>query len=495
MAGRADPRGLKAAWCLALAWAVLPALGPLWRGELIGHPYTDLYPAVWGLDWFVGQQPGLPSWCHALAAPEGMAFAYSSPLHGWVAWPLRAVLDLTATWNLTILLARGATVLAAWWAGRAWGLGRTGALVAAAVYGASPYFHGFAVEGIVEGTDGWALPLYLGAVALRRPVLAVVGFAAAVASSWYTAAVACVLALFLGPWAWAAAGLGLVLASPLLAVFLGAFSGGAGVTAEVRSAMGASLSLARPGSLPGLSPFAMTTWLGLLAPVLALWGLRGHARALRIAGVGVVCAGVSLGVGPLFELPGWSSLRFPYRFHAGTLACVALLAGCGAERLRWGVWLAPLVVLEGLLLSPVEPLLPGAPAQVPALYQGLDGQVLLDIPGPVALPPGQLNPSRPRARWFLYAQTAHGLATPWAPDFNSVGATGREVGLEPVRALDPLSRRPLPSALALPETIDHVVVHRSELRGRADDVDRLLRHDGWQLVAEDDARWRYGRAE
>ncbi len=493
MAEQSSRAGVAAAWLLALAWGVLPALGPLVRGELIGQPFTDLYPAVWGLDWFVSQQPGLPSWCDRLAAPAGMPFAYSSPLHGWAAWPLHALFGLTVAWNGTVLAARVATVLVAWWAGRCWGLSERGALVAAAVFGAAPFFQGYAVEGIVEGTDGWTLALFLGAVAARKPTLAVAGFALSVASSWYVAAVACVLALCLGPWAWAAAAGGLVLAAPLLWTFLGAFPGGAPLDPAVRAAMGASVGLSPPGLREGLNPFAMTTWTGLVAPVLGLVALWHRVRARRVAGALALCALLSFGVGPVYELPLFSSIRFPYRFHAGTLAALALLAGWGAERWRWGAWLAPLIVLEGLLLGPIEPLLPGAPAEVPALYEGLDGEVLLDLPGPVALPPGERNPSRPRARWFLYAQAAHGLASPWAPDFNSVGAVGREQGLEAARALDPLLRQPVPERLDLPPWIDHVVVHHRELRTRSDDAHRLLLAEGWLPVAEDADRRRYAR--
>jgi hypothetical protein len=480
---------------LALVWALAPAIPALLRGELLGHGFTDLYPSVWGLHWFVNQQPGLPTWCHQLAAPNGMAFAYSSPLHGWAAWPFLQVLGLTMTWNLTVIAARVATVLVAWWAARAWGLAGTGALVAAAVYGASPFFQGYSVEGIVEGTDGWALALWLGAVANRRPLLCIVGFALTVASSWYMAALACVLAVCLGPWAWATAAAGLALASPLVWGFLGAFPQGEALDPAVRAAMGAGLSLTRPGSLPGLSPFAMTTWIGLLAPGLAMWGLRRSPRGPKVLAVLVLCATLSLGVGPIYDLPLFSSLRFPYRFHAGTLACLAFLAGWGAQQIRWGGWMAPLVVLEGMLLGPIEPILPGAEATVPEIYADLSGRVLLDLPGPTAFAPGQVNASRPYAQWFLFAQTRHGLATPWAPDFNSVGATGQEMGLESARALDPLSRRPVPRELGIPAWIDHVVVHPRALRGRADDADRLLIAEGWIRVAEDGDRWRYSRPD
>lgn len=479
---------------LAVAWAVGPALPVLLRGELIGHPFTDLYPSVWGLWWFAGQQPGLPSFATHLAAPEGMPFYYSSPLHGWAVWPLLGVVSLPAAWNLTVLAARLATVLVAYGAGRAWGLREPGALVAAAIYGASPFFQGYAVEGIVEGLDGWTLALWLLALGRRRWGLGAVAFALTVISSWYLGAVACVLAALLGRRAWVTAALGLVLSAPLLALFFGAFPEGQPLDPAVRAAMGAQLAVGRPGILPGLQPFAMTTWVGGIAPLLALWGLRDSDLARRAAIVLGTCALLSLGLGPIYDLAPFSSLRFPYRFHAGTLAALALLAGLGADRLRVGAWLAPVLVLEGLLLSPIEPVLPGAPGEVPALYDDLQGEVLLDVPGPVAMPPGEINRSRARARSFLYAQTAHGMGTPWAPDFNSVGAVGEELGLAGVRALDPLVGADPPLALDLPQSIDHVVVHVRELRGAADTAHRLLLAEGWVRTGDDGERWRYARS-
>lgn len=484
-------RGWALAAALALLWGVGCAWVPLREGGLIGQPYTDLYPAVWGLWWFMGEQPGLPLFSERLAAPGGMPFYYSSPLHGWFGWPLEAVSGLTAAWNGGVLAARVATVLCAYGAGRAWGLKPAGALVAAAVYGASPFFQGFAVEGIVEGTDGWALAAWLWAAGRRRYVLAAPLFALAVLSSWYYAACACLLAVPMGPRVWAGAAGGLAMAAPALWAFLGAFPAREALDPAVRAAMGTSLIPQEPGIKSGLNPFAKTSWIGLIAPALALWTARSRPRvAAVIAGMWLL----SLGRGPVFELPPFSSLRFPYRLHAGTLAGLALLAGLGADRLRFGAWLAPAVLLEGLLLSPIEPLLPASPAAAPAIYDAApDGAVLLDLPGPVATPPGAINRSRPRARWFLHAQTAYDGATPWRPDFNSVGVSAGDDGLDGARALDPLERRPSPDVLALPPAIDAVMVHRRELKSRALDAARLLEAEGWVRAAADEERWLYLR--
>ncbi len=467
--------GFRRAWpilLLALAWGLLPALPALLTGELIGSPWTDLYPSVWGMWWFASQQPGLPEHCQQLAAPEGMPFYYSSPLHGWFATPLIPLLGVPATWNLGVLTARIATVLCAFGAARAWGLERSGALVAAAIYGCAPFFHGYAVEGIVEGLDGWSLALFLWAHARRRTGWAMLAFGVTVISSWYLGAVACLIAVFLGRRGWLAMLGGLCLASPFMASFLGSFSEREALDPAVRRAMGTDIFPSIPGLLSD-NPFAKTSWLGLLAPALAIWGRRWRLGLLL-----VLFWVLSLGLLP-------SPLRFAYRLHAGALVVLALMAGQVAQRWRHGGWLALAVVAEGLLLSPVEPLLPSAPSRAEAVYASLPEGPVLDIPGPLAMPPGVLNPSRPRARWFLYQQVFHGQASAWAPDFNAVGVSSED-GLDSVRALDPALDGPLPSSLDLPDV--SVVLHERELRGNLEPARGLLSAEGFSPVLSADGR-------
>jgi len=404
-------------WLLAVLWGVGPAIPALARGDLLGQPYTDLYPSVWGM-WLAAENwPGVVTHTTQLAFPEGMGFYYSSPVKGWLAGLLLPLLGLPATWNLLTVAARVATVGLSAHAARAWGLSSRGALAVAGAFGCSSVFQGYAVEGITEGVDGWPLALWAWAVARERPIFAAVGLGLCVVSSWYLGAVACLLALLatLRHRSALFSLAGLVMAAPALAGFLGAFSGGAPLAPSTRAAMGAPLRIPQPGLLPGLNPFAITTYTGA---VLTLAATASKRRWLLLAVIPFV---LSLGVGPWYELPILSALRFPYRWHLATLAILGLGAGQFADRHRWGWVIGPLIVLEGLLFAAVEPVLPGAPADVPALYRSVDGPVV-DVPGPVALPPGEVNLSRPRARWFLYGQTLHGQATPWVPDFNAVGA-------------------------------------------------------------------------
>ena len=66
-------------------------------------------------------------------------------------------------------------------------------LVVAAAVGCSAVFQGYAVEGIVEGTDGWPLALWAWAVGRERWGWSAVSVALCIVCSWYLGAVACLL--------------------------------------------------------------------------------------------------------------------------------------------------------------------------------------------------------------------------------------------------------------------------------------------------------------
>ncbi len=479
---------------LALAWGLGLCAPALLRGELLGQPWTDLYPSVWSLWW--GATEGLALHTRHLAWPDGMGFYASSPIKSLIARPLIPLLGVPATFNLLVVAARIGTVLAAGAAARAWGLRGAGALAAAAAFGASPTLHGYAVEGILEGTDGWPLALWAWAEGRGRRGLAAVALFGCFAASWYLGAVALLLLALRAARrpAAAVALLGLCGALPLLVGFISAFPGGAPLDPAVRAAMGAALELPRPGVLPGLHPFAKTAYLGF---VLGASALAGRHPAVVLA---LIPAVLSLGVGPWYELPGMEMIRFPYRWHLGTLALLGLAAGAFADRVGRAGWLVgPLICAEGLLLSPVEPVVPGAPADVPALYAQVDGPVV-EVPGPVALPPGQINPSRPRARWVLYPMTRTGQPTPWRPDFNAVGVDPAPRPLDPaldaLRAFDAVAGGD--GAAPPPELLRQLTaagVRWAVLHPKAEGavhLDRLrdaLLAQGARLAADDGERW------
>jgi hypothetical protein len=319
-----------------------------------------------------------------------------------------------------------------------------------------------------------------------------VAAALAVASSWYVAWSGALLAVALLPFkprATLSFTLGLVVASPLLLLFLGAFPAREPLAPDVRAAMGASFAiLAEPGLLPGLHPFAKTSWVGLIAPLLAAVSARRHPWIA--AGV-LVAALIASGVGPLWQLPLWSAVRFPYRLHAVVLLGLGALAARTMERLPpAAAWLAVAVVVEGLALSPVEPIVPSARADVPAAYRSLAGQVVLSIPGPISRPPGEINPSRQRARYLLYWPAVAGTRVPWIPDFNGVGVAASEAAtLADVRTWDRLSDEP-PRPLSLGRLaaagIAAIVLHRDELgASRTASLRDTFVHQGATLADDD----------
>lgn len=486
MNGQPNSRaGLLLVMAVALAWGVGPLLPALLRGEIPGSAFTDLYPSVWGLGWFIQHQPGLPTWCEQLAAPTGMAFYYSSPIHGWVGWPVYALATAlggngaVVAYVVTLVLARAAGVAVAWAALRALGGAPLPAMGGALLYGASPFFHGYAVEGIVEGTDAWALPLWAWCVATDRRMASAVALFVCVLSSWYLGMVACAGALAWGPWrrtAWVSLA-GLVGVVPLLGAFGSMAAGARPLPDAVRIAMGLQPWLQAPGWKQA-NPFAITTWIGVTAPLLALPAAR--RRPWLVAAL-AACVLLSSGWGPWYSLPVLRSVRFPYRWHAGTLFLLAvLLTRTLSDRPRLA-WLALVPWLEGYLLSPVEPLLPGAPAKVSPIYAEVRGPVLLDLPGPIAMPPGVMNPSRPRARYLLYARLLGGAQSPWTPDFNGVASAARPAWLDGFAAWEPVldnEGAPMDVPGAAAAGVTQVLVHEKELRGEAPRLVEALLAEG-----------------
>ena len=477
----------------AVCWGVVPALPAISTGQLLGHPWTDLYPSVWGMWWFASEQAYviptvLPMFAEGLGAPDGIPFFYSSPLHGALATPLLSSFSLITTWNILTIAARIGTVLAGYIAAKAWGLSSRGSLVAAVLFGCSPFFHGYAVEGIVEGVDGWPLALWLWAVATKRKLLSALFFGLTIISSFYMAATAMVLALFIGPRCWVGVAGGLLLSTPFLYGFSSSFMGDSSVAPEVRRSMGSSIGLWEPALFTeGIQPFAKSSWIGFTAGFLCLVSGIKHRR---VAVVGIIFWLLSLGVGPVYSLPLFSEIRFPYRFHAGTLVVMAYLVGRWIDDLApssrlYGkhTFIAGLLILEGMVLGPVETIIPSASGDIDEVHNMTSGAIVLDIPGPVAMPPNVRNPSRVRARDFLFGQTLNGTRSPWIPDFNSIGIVSTEhPDLEIVRQLDPLVSGETPTSLPTLSWVDGIIIHPSQLGDRTETIEALLNASGWRHI-------------
>ena len=126
---------------------------------------------------------------------------------------------------------------------------------------------------------------------------------------------------------------------------------------------------------------------------------------------------------------------------------------------------------------------------VPEVYTAAGVGAVLDIPGPVALPAGQENPSRERARHFLFAQTLHTHPTAWRPDFNGVGTEQVEGSwLEEISKLDPLVSDSPPEVVFIPDFVETVVVHKRGLGSRFRQTLSLVEAQEFRATAQDEER-------
>ena len=172
---------------------------------------------------------------------------------------------------------------------------------------------------------------------------------------------------------------------------------------------------------------------------------------------------LSFGIGA--DLPILSFVRFPYRWHLATMVLIGFAIAQVLERKNWW-WFPFLVLLDFLLLSPIDLLIPTAPANIPTIYQHLDRPVL-DIPGPLALPAGTANPSRERASYLLYAQLFHKQPSLWSQDFNTLHTPNPS--FESWQSWDPILKKDHASLSRSDRTIiekmhGSIVIHHKRLR-------------------------------
>ena len=484
-------------WALGLALGAL-AVGPaLLAGEAPGHGLTDLWPAIWAFDEAARAFPGVPTHTLRLAAPDGMAVWLAAPVKAWVFAPITAALGAVASFTLALGAARAATVGLAAWAARGAGCGPAGQWAFAIAAGAAPFWWGAAWEGIVEGVDGWALWLYLGAEARQRRGWAALALGLCVLCSWYLGAIAVFWLAVLAvrrPRALGAAP-GLLLGLPALAAFLAAFAGVGPAAPGLHAAMGSLHAPPLPFWLQDAAPvFGRSPWPGLLVLLTGVFGAL-HARPAALALAAAAAAAVlSTGLGPWWSLPVLDWMRFPDRLLGAALVGVAAAAASGldalaARRPRAAALALALLLAEALLLAPQPPVLPRGGAPDRTLTDALPaGTVLLDLPGPLVFPPGEPNGSRARARAVLGAQLGQDLRSPFAFDFNSLAAAdgwpGAPFGADPLRSSGGPSISPDLIKDGQNRGISAVRVRGAELgRRRASALEDALRESGFREIA------------
>ena len=416
-------------WLLILAWVFIPAIPTIVEGNLLGSPYTDLYASVWSLHIPYLDPSSIfhTSWINY---PQGQQIYSSALLKAPFAWLLSPFLSPSASYNLLLLCSRLAGPIISFCALRAWKFSPLASFSFAVCYSMAPFFHGYAVEGIIEGIDAWPLPLWLWTCAGSSKLKQSLSFALCILMSWYMGACVCMLALIFStrhPRILYSFG-GLALACPWIYVFIHTHPSLGEIDLNLRLQLTAQLDIPTPNLLSPSNPFAKNTYLGWVLPLLCL-GSRFSLFAL-------IPLALSFGIGA--DWPLLSAMRFPYRWHGATLFILAFALAKVVEKKPHP--LIPLVLLfDFLFLSGVDLIIPSSQATIPKVYKHIEGPVL-DIPGTFYVEPGKNNPARQRNYYLLYGQTIHQQVSLWQHDFNALNPYEDSI-LEPWLYFDPLNRK------------------------------------------------------
>ena len=404
---------MKQAVFIAFLWALLPLLPAFWAGAIAGSPYTDLYPSVWSL-WAVSDWLEHSFRLSLLNHPEGQDWYPNALILGLIAKPLYLVLSPAWVYNILLLSSRWIGAIAFYMAGYSWTQNKNTSLFFMVLVACSPFIHGSSVEGIIEGTQIWPLGFWLWAMGTKRYRLGILFFCLSILSNWYFGAVSCMLCFLLGfkdRKIWLSF-IGLLPAAPLIGLFLSTLSTSAKIPADIIQAMGFQWGIPDPNILSAPNPFAINTYIGWIPLLLLLTGRTRRAFWILIPFL------LSLGLPELYQLPLLSSFRFPYRWHLGTM----IILGWALFQHPWlqrKSFLPMLILIEYLLLSPIDIILPMSDPSYPQYLDEIDA-VVLDIPGPLSRPAGTINPSRPRMKYLLYYQTKHKQPISWKVDFNGL---------------------------------------------------------------------------
>lgn len=467
---------------LALIWTIIPAIPTLWNGGILGSPHTDLYFSVWSMHipW-MDQSGGTHStWINF---PEGQSIYSSAYIKSIGAWLLSPLLSPAQSYNFLLLLSRFAGPVAACFAMRAWGYSERAATGFAVFLTMSPFVHGYAVEGIVEGVDVWPLALWLWACQSNKKYYMPLSLALCLLMSWYLGATVCLLTLILSVYKrdilhslW-----GVICAAPAIWLFMDAHPTLGEIEPAVRQAMSAQWGIPVPNLLAQPNPFAKNNYLGwcslvvILAPRYALWALIPLA--------------LSFGLGS--DWPILSFVRFPYRWHLATLCLLGFAIADVLEKKSWH-WFSTAILLEWMFLSGVDLFLPTSNAHVATIYTHID-RPILDIPGPMAIPPGQANPTRKRAEYLLYAQLYHHQPSLWAHDFNGLNTVQNK--WEHWKTWDPLYKKE-PHIITVEDHVDlieqdaGVVIHRDILgQHKSELLKKNLEDIGFSLIQETESHF------
>ena len=394
---------------------MLPALID---GQIAGSPLTDLYPSIWSLwateGWWFNWQT---NW---LNSPTGQQWTPSCIVLGTLIIPLKPFISMASLYNTLILISRLLGCISFYMAGKAFGRTHTSGMLWMLVVAMSPMIHGFAVEGIVEGTQIWPLGFWLWSLKMKSPKATIAFAGLIILSNWYWACtwgiIQC-LRLWKKPEELNLLILPIFLTAPLWASFLYQ-NNSYPIHSDVLRAMGFRFVLPTPNFLSPSNPFAHSTYVGWVLTGWVLWIWKNHTvkTGLQLVVVGFV---LSIGMSWMQYFPVLSSIRFPYRLHLLTLIGLCIWIGANVSEGRSNRMILWLILLEQMTLSPIDWIIPSASSEYPDYTSKIDGPVL-EIPGPLVRAPGTINPSKPRLRYLLYNQTKHAQPSGWKLGFNGL---------------------------------------------------------------------------
>ena len=458
----------------------------LWTGQIAGSPYTDLYSSVWSL-WATESWWG--TWNNQwFNYPSGQPWSPSTLFWGTVLIPLKQVFSISTLYNISLLSNRLLSCLAFYLAGRQWNQSHQCGLLWMIAISMTPMIHGFAVEGILEGTQLWPLGLWLWSI--KKHWKASVFFGALVLiSNWYWALCWGIIGLIIG-WKhrriWLIQAGSVLVCLPWILHFLSFQKNGVSLDPSVYRAMGFQMGIPTPNLLSPPNPFAISNYLGWIFLGWAGWNYRKQwsRQSQWLIGLGLL---ISWGFPWMQNIPIVDSLRFPYRIHLLTL--IGLCWVCRSLSLRYMRPLLYLMLLENLCLSGIDWKIPSSSSKVPDYTTQVDGPVL-ELPGPLSRKPGEFDPSRPRMKYLQYYQTQHQQPSPWSLHFN--GLIEGSSCFSETRMIDPHARDSEQRQISNPKCWDRVqwvVIHTANR-----DLDNTLPSLNFHLVQpyneESPALWR-----
>lgn len=454
MTRRPAPRDVVACGAMVLL-AVLPLLPALLRGDVPGHPTSDLVDHAQGSWWFGGELLAgrFPRAISGFLAPDGGALWYPDPIGALLALPFRPFGPFAAhTATIVLQLALGAAVA---WAAARRRLSFGGALVAAAVIGPNGYAWSLVHSGVSEYLGAWAVTAFVFAWVdavegdRRAAVVSAVALAVAGLQAFYDGLFVATFAVVVAvgaarrspPWSRLAGALVVGMIPVLLAAIAARSTFGAGAAIDPATAPGF-----RPVVPPGTDPWSFVVpwdWyhpdtpalgnpgileanpLPWVALGLAVVGLRGAAWAPAAIAWAVLSLGPSLALfgadrplgvriplpaALLWATPAFEGVHHPYRMVVVTLPVLGWLAGRGLERLVdeprrtvVGIAAAAAIVGQIALASPAPLPLVATPRPDTTRYEGLPDGIVLDWP------PDLRGPNRA----YAWAALAHGRPVPY----------------------------------------------------------------------------------